>query len=262
MILSCFIAAAAQHCRDEVADITLHSQLSNANNADDKDSLEQLERWTDAASKMEGHWNFIVIKSPISNAFVTELCPRYIFIHQGLLINHKPTDDELGVVLGHELSHVILGHSSSQLDATLMSSIIQLMFLSFIDPSGLLYLLLEFFSFEANSLFKASYSRECETEADNLGLKIASKACFDVEQGSMIFQKLASIHGENSEDSVPKPRSSWYDSHPNSVDRYNNLMESIKHLKLQVTTQTIDCGKWRADLGRSLAALKLPTKAH
>jgi len=60
---------------------------------------------------MKGDWHYIVTTAPDVNAFVTDLCPHRIFVHEGLLKECTPTDDELALILGHEISHLIYGHS-------------------------------------------------------------------------------------------------------------------------------------------------------
>jgi Zn-dependent protease with chaperone function len=70
-----------------------------------------------------------------------------VFVKEGLLRSLSPSDDELAVVLAHEVAHVVLGHTGSNLDssnhmqALLLSA--QLVLLSAIDLTGVLSFLLE-----------------------------------------------------------------------------------------------------------------------
>jgi Zn-dependent protease with chaperone function len=83
----------------------------------DKNRLDELNNevalWEGRVNTMRGDWHYIVTKDNSVNAFVTDLCPRRIFINQGLFDIINPTDDELALILGHEVSHLILGHSES-----------------------------------------------------------------------------------------------------------------------------------------------------
>jgi Zn-dependent protease with chaperone function len=44
-----------------------------------------------------------VTNSSNVNGYVTALCPRRVFITQGLFKKLEPTDDELAFLIGHEL---------------------------------------------------------------------------------------------------------------------------------------------------------------
>ncbi len=185
---------------------------------------QKLSEWEDALHKLEGEWSYIVIKEKrIANAFVTPTCPRKIFIHEGFFDLLDPTDDELGLILSHEISHVILGHSTNQVINTTMISIVQLILLAFLDPTGLSSLFLEFLSFQTSFWLKASYSRQCEIEADELGLQIATQACFNTKEAVHFFQRLAAHEGNRT--------SRWRDTHPTSDERYLLLLEkaSLHH---------------------------------
>ena len=41
-----------------------------------------------------------------------------MFVKEGLLQCLSPSDDELAVVLAHEVAHVVLGHTGSDLDSS------------------------------------------------------------------------------------------------------------------------------------------------
>lgn len=76
---------------------------------------------------------FYLIDTPIPNVFVSELKTHSIFID---------TDDQLALLLGHEISHLILGHSTTtnKIESTLW--IFEVLLLS-IDPTeGLLSVVL------------------------------------------------------------------------------------------------------------------------
>lgn len=75
----------------------------------------ELERWNTALEHLTGDWRFIVIKDKdTANAFVSSNCPKRIFVLEGFFNALNPTDDELGLVLSHELSHLMLDHTSHQ----------------------------------------------------------------------------------------------------------------------------------------------------
>ena len=50
---------------------------------------------------------------PKPNAFVSEMLPQKIFVTTGLFDKFVKNDDELAMILGHEVSHLIEGHFSA-----------------------------------------------------------------------------------------------------------------------------------------------------
>ena len=92
---------------------TLKKKYSSEGN-DNKDGKRRQNREEEACMKniddlraklkmFKGKWTYIVVESPVPNAFVTDLAPRKIFVNQGLLKELKVSDDELALILGHEV---------------------------------------------------------------------------------------------------------------------------------------------------------------
>ena len=62
-----------------------------------------------------------------------------------------------------------------------------------------------------NLLIELPFSRQMETEADEVGLQLASKACFDVREAPVIWAKMIAI-SEIEDDQVNPPE--FLSSHP------------------------------------------------
>ena len=80
----------------------------------------KLERWTTAFESLdtEGEsWTFVLIDVPMPNAFVSETTPYTIYVTTSILENVISNDDELALLLGHELSHLLLAHSTQAMEA-------------------------------------------------------------------------------------------------------------------------------------------------
>ena len=121
------------------------------------------------------------------------------YCNAGFLLHLDPTDDELALIFGHEISHLLLEHTEHQVIGALIRSVFprllflaclsppplppprhvkmtwnaiiavaQLVLLVVIDPTDLLTLAAELFGFELAKLSKAQFSRECECEADSV----------------------------------------------------------------------------------------------
>jgi Zn-dependent protease with chaperone function len=204
-----------------------------------KSSLdESIAQWRTGAKKLRGNWSFILLKNKVPNAFVTDLCPRRIFVNEGLLDVVEPTDDELGLILGHELSHLILEHSSAhnRLQAFLAS--VQLILLIFIDPTGFSSIIVDPLSSSLMRYIENSYGRQDEEAADNLGIQIAAMSCMDTRKAANIFAKFAAM--EEAGGKSGRGLSSWNQTHPASKDRHAKmLLESEIH-----NPRSHGCGWW------------------
>jgi len=184
----------------------------------------ELKFWSDKLKMIKGNWHFIVIDSPVPQAFVSDLSPRKIYVNTGLLTTLKCTDDELAMVLGHEISHLLHGHTEARYRYQFELDMIQLLFLSMLDSTGVFTLLGTWMGWTWFDKQAYTYSRENETEADSTGLKICAAACYNTHMGPHVFAKIQKVSGI----SADKKTSSWNDSHPLPMDRERKLMEQSK----------------------------------
>jgi predicted Zn-dependent protease len=64
----------------------------------------------------------------------------------------------------------------------------------------------------------AAKSRSHETEADELGCKIAAMSCYNTDRGAEVFRKMHE-HDEKND----RVRNDFLATHPTSQERYDNL---------------------------------------
>ena len=173
--------------------------------------------------KISRPWKAVVVGTPdggrpLINAWVTALCPRTVFVTEALVEELDPTPDELALCIGHELGHLICGHTEDRIYLKAMLAYAELILLAFLDPTGLLTLLGAMGFQNTAELFLAKNSRENEVEADATGLTIAALACYDVRRGTHFMRKLSEATGS-------RP-TSWWATHPATEDRYADLRRS------------------------------------
>lgn len=249
-LLSAAEDLAEEEARNEIELYTHHGSLQNK---------ERAERWIEAKKVVGGNWQVILLKNPSVNAYVTSVCPKKIFVFAGLIQALNPTDDELALVLAHELSHAMMGHGG-ELDMWIHSFfiILQLVFITLIDPVGFYV-----FAFDAgaNSLrrfFEASFSRDHEFEADSLGMRIALRACYSPDKGAMVMKKLAELQKLH-ESTDDYHKTTMFDDHPASIERYQLLLELYDKLPeeeknrcrpLMDSLQHAAPGLWRSIFGK------------
>ncbi len=152
---------------------------------------------------------FKAYMNPEVNAFA--LPNGSIRVYSGLM--DKMTDDELLFVLGHEVGHVIEGHSKAQARSSMLTLAAQqagaasgVPILSTISGSQLGAL--------ANGLVNAQYSQSHEYAADAFGLKILREQGKDKSAAVSALRKLESLSQSNA---------SIFSSHPDSGKRADRI---------------------------------------
>lgn len=156
---------------------------------------ESVQFWYHARLRLEGEavvkqpWQYIFIESDSPNAFVTEILPRRFFITTSML-KIAETPDELAVVLGHEVSHLIMGHVSNTNKIETALRTVEVLLLSLDPTAGLVSVVVMGLLYGARRAVSAAHSRGNEVQADELGLKLAARACYDTKAGSQVMFKM------------------------------------------------------------------------
>ena len=164
-------------------------------------------------------WTFRVVDDPTVNAFA--LPGGYIYVTRGLL-THLNSEAELASVLGHEIGHVTARHSVSQmskaqlLNVGLIVGMIlrpQLQNFGGLAQAGLELLFLK-------------YSRNDESQADELGLRYLTRAGYDPRPMTQVFRTLERVGTAEGEGRVP----TWLSTHPDPGDRERRIAAAIAAL--------------------------------
>jgi len=117
-------------------------------------------------------WKFTVLDDPTVNAFA--MPGGYVYVTRGILA-HLNSEAQLAGVLGHEIGHVTARHSAKQLTQQTLAGI-GLGVASFVSPAVQRY---SGAAQQALQLVFLKYSRDDETQADELGVEYATKAGWD-----------------------------------------------------------------------------------
>ena len=114
-----------------VRQLELHSAILE-NDHHQRMDLPQLKR----ARKLLGQtWEFCLLDSSEVNAFVHALQPRRIFVNVPLIVLAR-SEDELAMVLAHEISHALCGHTEQAQTLTLFKAAAVAFLFSMVDPTG------------------------------------------------------------------------------------------------------------------------------
>jgi Zn-dependent protease with chaperone function len=225
-----YVAEQLQNAMDEVrAKLPPDVSKDDAATPYEKDATVQF--WLDARVRLEGEkvrsrpWQYVFIQSKLPNAFVTEILPQRIFITTAML-ELTTNADELALILGHEVSHLIYGHVSQANQVETMLRTLEVLLLTVDPTSGVLALGVIGLLAGLRKAAAAAFSREHEQEADDLGLIIAARACFDTVKGAEVMH---AMHQHSISAGTELVRDSnlvrLYDTHPPSLERYRLLKE-------------------------------------
>jgi predicted Zn-dependent protease len=172
--------------------------------------------WNPRAAQWQ--WEVNLIGSKEINAFC--MPGGKIAFFSGLLSSLKLTDDEVAIVMGHEIAHALREHGreraakSGLANAGARIAGIGLSALLGIDS----HLTTAATGGVAN-LTMLKFSRDDETEADLVGLDIVARAGYDPRAGVALWEKMAQV----SRNSPPQ----WFSTHPAGENR---IAEIRKHL--------------------------------
>lgn len=130
-------------------------------------------------------WEVNVISSNELNAFC--MPGGKIMVYSGLISQLHLTDDEIAIVLGHEISHALREHSREQVSQAVAAQ----------TAIGLGAALLGFGDTAAGvanagyeALIATRFSRTDESEADRIGLELTARAGYDPRAGVTLWQKM------------------------------------------------------------------------
>ncbi len=162
-------------------------------------------------------FELLVFDNPSINAGATS--GRLLF-STGML-NFVRSDDELAVIVGHEIAHLTQGHVvQGRLRSILLSLASQLV--DNVYPGvGVL-------TGQIGRLFLNHYDQRQEHEADAVGLRYAFDAGYDPWAGAEVMRRLAR--------EVPKTATAnFFSSHPSSPERANTLQRLAARLTAQAS---------------------------
>ncbi len=168
-------------------------------------------RWNPRAS--DWPWEVNLIKAKEINAFC--MPGGKIAFFTGILDQLKLTDDEIAMVMGHEIAHALQEHAreraaKSELTTAGANIVSQLFGLGDLGNLALGV---------GAQLASLKFSRGDESEADLVGLDIAARAGFDPRAAVVLWQKMGTISGNGPIE--------FLSTHPSGTSRIAELQKHI-----------------------------------
>jgi predicted Zn-dependent protease len=166
-------------------------------------------------------WEVNVIHSDELNAFC--MPGGKIVFYSGLITQLNLTDDEIAIVMGHEISHALREHSREQVSQALAAQTV-------IGIGGALLGLGGGATDLTNSAYEAlvatKFSRVDESEADRIGLELTARAAYDPRAGVVLWQKMIKA----SQGDRPPEFLSTHPAEENRVKQIESLLPTVMPL--------------------------------
>lgn len=158
-------------------------------------------------------WEFVVFDDDQENAFA--MPGGKVGFYTGIL-KLMNTDDDIAIVMGHEVAHVVAGHGNERLSTSLAITGVGLYLNYKLDEKDdkNKALFMQAFGLGAQ-LGQLSFSRGHESEADHMGLIYAANAGYDPRAAIPFWKRMASGGGSN----VPE----FLSTHPSGETRIIEL---------------------------------------
>ena len=185
----------------------------------------QLRRLRDIANKIIPHalswnpraanwqWEVNLIGSNQINAFC--MPGGKIAFYTGILYQLKLTDDEVAMVMGHEIAHALREHARERMGKSAATNIgasllTQLLGLGQVGQTVTNY---------GAQLLTLQFSRDNESEADLVGMELAARAGYDPRAGVSLWQKMSAAN----KGAPPQ----WLSTHPSGSTRIGDIEANL-----------------------------------
>ena len=162
-------------------------------------------------------WEVNLINSPQVNAFC--MPGGKIAFFWGILSKLQLSDDEVAMVMGHEMTHALREHGRAQIGKQ-------------VATQGTIALLAGLFGWSNSSrqvagmggrLLSLKYSRDDETEADLVGLELAARAGYQPQAAITLWRKM-----EAASRGAPP---AFLSDHPSNPDRLRVIAANIPRVQ-------------------------------
>ncbi|MBU3739606.1 MAG: M48 family metallopeptidase [Rhodoferax sp.] len=169
------------------------------------------EAWNPRAGQWR--WEVNLIGSKQVNAFC--MPGGKIAFYTGILDQLKLSDDEVAMVMGHEIAHALREHARERMGKSAATNL----------GAGLLTQMLglgqlgQTVTNYGAQLLTLQFSRENESDADLVGMELAARAGYDPRAGVTLWQKM----GAANRNAPPQ----WLSTHPSGDSRIREIEANL-----------------------------------
>lgn len=168
----------------------------------------------------DAQWEFVVFNDDaMVNAFA--LPGGKVGVYTGL-IKLASSDDEIAIVIGHEIAHVTSRHGGERMSQAMLAQGLGAGVDAYASNSKYQQIAGTVFGLGAQGVL-LKYSRDQETEADIIGLRFAAGAGYDPRAAAVFWKKMQAKSGGQG-------TFKWLSTHPPTGERIAKLEETAPGL--------------------------------
>lgn len=169
----------------------------------------------DFPNSQDWQWSVAIIDDPETvNAWC--MAGGRMALYTGLIDQLELTDDELAQIMGHEISHALANHTAERMSRAMATTIGVIAVGVAADNSATA---MAGTALLANLALELPNSRVAETEADTIGMELATRAGYDPEAAVTLWQKMGSLREEGHPE--------FFSTHPEPENRQAELQRQI-----------------------------------
>ena len=166
-----------------------------------EDMLPFAEKWNPRAKDWK--WEVVAIKAPTINAFC--MPGGKIAFFTGIIEKLNLSDDEIAMVMGHEIAHALREHARARAAKGMLTN------LGAVAVSVLIGGQAGQIAQQGAGLLGLKFSRDDEKEADLVGMELAARAGYDPRTGIGLWEKMSAL----AKGAPPQ----WMSTHPSGETR-------------------------------------------
>jgi predicted Zn-dependent protease len=167
-------------------------------------------------------WEFNLINTEDINAFC--MPGGKIVVYQGLM-KLVSTEDELAVVVGHEVAHAVAKHSNERMSQEILTQYGAAFLSAALSEKSKAVQTVgnTVFGLGAQLGVMLPYSRKHELEADYMGLVFMTMAGYDPNKAVTFWQKMSAASGSSS-------KQDFMSTHPNDSKRISEIQRYLPEM--------------------------------
>lgn len=175
-------------------------------------------------------WTFRIVDDPVVNAFA--LPGGFIYVTRGLLA-HMNNDAQLAGVVAHEIGHVTARHSVNNMSNQMLAQLGMI--------AGMILAPEEMQQYgdlasTALSILFLKFSRDDETQADNLSVRYMARINSDPREMIQVMNVLEKVSEASGGGKIPE----WLSTHPSPPTRAEDITAQLDTMHLNPATAKVD----------------------
>ena len=174
-------------------------------------------------------WEFNLVQDDQLNAFC--MPGGKIVVYEGLM-KIVSSDDELAVVLGHEVAHAVAKHSNERMSQQILAQYGAQVLSGALSnkSSAVKSVASSVYGIGAQYGMTLPFSRKHESEADYMGLILMTIAGYNPDVAVTFWQKMSA----SGSSSVPE----FMSTHPSDATRISDIQKELPNIKAKYGTNT------------------------